>query len=363
MATKQILNSSTAPDGSQYVTLTDGAGNLVTTGGSSGITIGTTSITGGATTQVLFNLAGVVSSDSGFTYAGSGGQLQLNSNGILTSPASATWQYGAGNINGAPVAQTIKFQSALAGSATNQASANTTIIGSLGTGTGTNGDIIFQTGLKTTTGTVQATPTTALTIRGENGSAVFVAGSTSAPSIAVTGGLNSGIYFPATTVIGFVMGGTEFVRFGSTGFISNTTGYGIGTGVGNPDIDLTREAANVLAINSSLSGTVTNPASVRVYNVASSNLVNYERGLFDWGTTANTLTIGTQAAGTGTLRSVSAIGPWSFVSPPKFATAATGATTALLATANCPAITGTQPYVWMTVISSDGSTVYVPAWK
>ena len=36
---------------------------------SSGITIGTTTITGGATTQLLFNLAGVVSSSSGLTYA------------------------------------------------------------------------------------------------------------------------------------------------------------------------------------------------------------------------------------------------------------------------------------------------------
>jgi hypothetical protein len=98
MATKQILNSSTSPDGSQYVTLTDGAGNLVTAGGggSSGITIGTTTITGGATTQVLFNLAGVVSSDTGLTYAGSGGQLNLNgganaaNTALVVNPASLT---------------------------------------------------------------------------------------------------------------------------------------------------------------------------------------------------------------------------------------------------------------------------------
>lgn len=93
MTTKQILNSSTAPDGSQYVTLTDGAGNLVTAGGSSGITIGTTTVTGGATTQVLFNLAGVVSSDSGLTYAGSsgaftaGGLLRTSSAGTAANPS------------------------------------------------------------------------------------------------------------------------------------------------------------------------------------------------------------------------------------------------------------------------------------
>ncbi len=46
-----------------------------------------------------------------------------------------------------------------------------------------------------------------------------------------------------------------------------------------------------------------------------------------------------------------------------FGQAATGATTALLGTGNCPATTGTAPYAWMTCKSSDGSTVYVPAWK
>lgn len=54
------------------------ANPLPTTGGSGGgITIGTTAITGGATTQVLFNLAGVVSSDSGLTYAGSSGAVAI----------------------------------------------------------------------------------------------------------------------------------------------------------------------------------------------------------------------------------------------------------------------------------------------
>lgn len=93
MTAKTYPNASIAPDGSSYVTLTDGAGNLVTAGGGGGITIGTTAITGGATTQVLFNLAGVVSSDSGFTYAGSsgvvttGGVLRTSSAGSAAAPS------------------------------------------------------------------------------------------------------------------------------------------------------------------------------------------------------------------------------------------------------------------------------------
>lgn len=40
----------------------------------------------------------------------------------------------------------------------------------------------------------------------------------------------------------------------------------------------------------------------------------------------------------------------------------TGAGTALLGT-NSPAVTLTAPYTWLTVITADGSTAYVPAWK
>lgn len=47
----------------------------------------------------------------------------------------------------------------------------------------------------------------------------------------------------------------------------------------------------------------------------------------------------------------------------QFNSSGTGTTTALLATANCPATTGTAPYVWLKFLAPDGSTVYVPGWK
>jgi len=47
----------------------------------------------------------------------------------------------------------------------------------------------------------------------------------------------------------------------------------------------------------------TSAQALRVYNTYT-DASNYERGVFDWTTTANTLTIGTQAAGTGTNRSL-----------------------------------------------------------
>lgn len=46
----------------------------------------------------------------------------------------------------------------------------------------------------------------------------------------------------------------------------------------------------------------------------------------------------------------------------KYGTVAVGAGNALLG-ANCPAVTVAAPYTWLTWLSSDGSTVYVPVWK
>ena len=46
-------------------------------------------------------------------------------------------------------------------------------------------------------------------------------------------------------------------------------------------------------------------SSIEVWNTnAATSTVNYEKGVFDWSTTANTLTIGSKAAGTGTQRNV-----------------------------------------------------------
>ncbi len=135
-----------------------------------------------------------------------GTNFAIAGNAILTAPSAAKIQHGAANVNGAPVAQTISFQGALAGSATNQASVNTTTIGSLGTGTGTNGDFIFQVGVKTTTGTVQATPTTALTIKGETLNVQLATNLTVNSSIAL-GGDTSQLFIKDT------VSGTPFVSF------------------------------------------------------------------------------------------------------------------------------------------------------
>lgn len=109
----------------------------------------------------------------------------------------------------------------------------------------------------------------------------------------------------------FAAGGT----FGSSSFsVSSATGltsvydgggYGFCSGAtadGAVDLVLRRDAANILALRNS-----TSAQTFRVYNTYT-DASNYERGIFDWNATANTLTIGTQAAGTGTVRNIALVG-------------------------------------------------------
>ena len=80
----------------------------------------------------------------------------LNSDAYLTRPAAATLQLGAADVNGSPVAQTLKVQSAITG--TNLAPAAWTLQGSLGTGNATPGAInITSGGRSATSGTTAQT--------------------------------------------------------------------------------------------------------------------------------------------------------------------------------------------------------------
>lgn len=99
------------------------------------------------------------------TLSPSSSQVSWSGRGVLTSSAAGAVNLGAADAAVA-VAQTLRVQSVVAGTAATNG-ANWTLIGSLPTGTGTSGDIIVQTGVKTGSGTTQGTPTTAITIKGE----------------------------------------------------------------------------------------------------------------------------------------------------------------------------------------------------
>lgn len=81
---------------------------------------------------------------TGSAVIGASSAYNWNGRAAITSPAVATVQYGNADA-ASPVAQTIKFQSVVAGNA-NTAAVNATITGSLSNGSGANGKIIFQLG-------------------------------------------------------------------------------------------------------------------------------------------------------------------------------------------------------------------------
>lgn len=105
---------------------------------------------------------------------------------------------------------------------------------------------------------------------------------------------------PRVGIDGSVAGGGGVIVRSNGGFAWNN-----GTNLGTtwvPDLLLFRDAANTLAQRNG-----TTAQTLRVYNTFT-DASNYERGVIDWATTANRLTIGAQAAGTGTLRIVSIVG-------------------------------------------------------
>ena len=121
------------------------------------------------TTQVVngtitTNGVGASINAGGAIVAGGVFQVGGGSGAIASSTGAGRWQFG--NLDAAvPVAQIITAQSVVAGT-TNTAGVNTTVKGSLSTGSGVSGDIIFQTGGTGAAATVQNTATNVLVLKG-----------------------------------------------------------------------------------------------------------------------------------------------------------------------------------------------------
>lgn len=94
----------------------------------------------------------------------SAAQLTLGADAIQTRRAAATLQLGAAD-SATPVAQTLAFQGSRGGTDTNTAGADATIQGSLGTGTGASGKIVFKIGTPNASGSTQHTANTVLTLQ------------------------------------------------------------------------------------------------------------------------------------------------------------------------------------------------------
>ena len=153
--------------GSDATSLLSLAGTVNTSGNPDIIKIAITNTAAGATTKILHLLAGAAGATNIFGVDLSGnvtlaGSVQIAGNGIQTSPAAATLQLGAADA-ASPVAQTLQVQNVVAGTS-NTAGANFTVAGSIGTGTGAGGQIIFRTAPAKSTNTTQNTLATGLTI-------------------------------------------------------------------------------------------------------------------------------------------------------------------------------------------------------
>ena len=92
----------------------------------------------------------------------SAGIITFNSDTTLSRKAAANLQLGAADA-AAPVAQTLSVQSVVAGTS-NTAGADWTFKGSLGTGTGASGNLVFQLGTPAASGSTQHTASTGLTL-------------------------------------------------------------------------------------------------------------------------------------------------------------------------------------------------------
>jgi hypothetical protein len=177
------------------------------------------------------------------------GQLySINNDTILSRHAAANWQMGAADV-AAPVAQTLGVQSVVAGTA-DTAGANRTEVGSLSTGAGVSGDIIWQTGGTGAASTVQNAKVTALTIKGAT-QIVNVAsvGSAAAPSLSI-GNQTTGFYSVSTTGFGIAINGVNKLDYG-------VTSAGVWTTTANVTMGTLTSTSNAL-IAGTIAGTTNN---------------------------------------------------------------------------------------------------------
>jgi hypothetical protein len=222
--------------------------------------------------------------------------ISFNDDLILRRAAAATLQLGAADA-AAPVAQTFKVQSVVAGT-TNTAGTNFTIQGSAGTGTGAGGSIIFQVAPAGSSGSSQNAYVTAMGLNAVAGSspyAIFEVGAASGYNgVQIrTGGYTGGACFVGDTP-------TQGTVFGVHPAFAFAWSNGNATPTATYDLFVRRDAANTLALR--------NGASAQLFRVYSTyNGTNDAYGaigaavnLDGTAGNANTLYIGSQKKGSPT---------------------------------------------------------------
>lgn len=234
---------------------------------------------GGANTQVLFNDSGVTAGDSDLTWD--------KTNNFLTV-------IGSLGINVAsPIAKLDILDTALAGSGS--------LAGSLINLAQTWNTTGIPTAIKlnvTDTASSASSLLMDLQVDGVSKVQITKTGSINTESGRIAVGLStsySGFYRNGNNLL-FATAGQEKLNISTGAGATFLQNMAFGASLYSPDLYLYRDAANILAQRNGV-----NPQTLRVYNTYT-DASNYERGIFDWVSNANTLTLGTESAGTGTRR-------------------------------------------------------------
>ncbi len=110
--------------------------------------------------------------------------------------------------------------------------------------------------------------------------------------------------------------------------------------------------------------TFTAPATSATLTIVDGKTLTVSKTLSFTGTDSTTMTFpATSATIARTDAANTFTGVQTFSSLQKLSGDTTGAVTPLGLGTNCPAVSGAAPYTWLAFTSSDGSTVYVPAYK
>lgn len=205
------------------------------------VTIGTHTV-GGPALGFLFNNADATSPDL-----------------YITRGGAAVLQLGAVDA-AAPVAQTLRVQSVVAGTS-NTAGTDFSIYGSKSTGSGAGGAIKFYTSPAGSSGTAQNAGVLALTID-STGSASFKTGSATTTSINF-GTANTGLYSRSGAFINIVSGGTVVADFTSgTTQLGGTLAFGASSGTGLQTGAIAFATTGIMTLRGS---SATNPALAEFY--------------------------------------------------------------------------------------------------